>query len=244
MAVALDLFSVLLLGALGALIWFTLAQEHKNSQFHTEMISVPFTGYAGSGSAPPLTKRSSTGSTVDQISCPPGYAINIVTAAFDVYDPYQQCNPAGSLDSLATSCKDNPDPNVNPPCGNTYSAMGSAPPASATGANKEYLNTVCLYNTGGGGGSGACKMRDASAYLAAQCDGRSSCSVNIDPTFFGPYPCDLTPSSDSASDYTKLPRVSSSQTAPPGKNPAGSVSGVKQGYIVSGLFTCIPSSKS
>lgn len=110
-------------------------------------------------------------------------------------------------------------------------------------------NSICAP-----GGSGSCKPRDASAYLAAWCDGKGQCLTKNDPwmpntdnSAFGPLPCQLAAPGLNSGDYTSstngylgLPVVTSwnnvsssgtSNTPPPD---------FKQGYYVHGLFTCIP----
>lgn len=85
--------------------------------------------------------------------------------------------------------------------------------------NTNVVNTVCNPKSNSG-----CRPRDASAYLAAKCDGKDSCPLLFDPTDpnsgFGPAPCDT--------------RNTGQLPVTPGQN--GNFS---QGYYVHGLYTCI-----
>jgi len=82
---------------------------------------------------------------------------------------------------------------------------------------KNVVNKVCNPN-------GSCKPRDASAYLAAKCDGQDTCGVLFDPSDinsgFGPAPC-------ANMNQNQLPIT-------PGQG-----TNYNQGYYVHGLYTCI-----
>jgi hypothetical protein len=71
-----------------------------------------------------------------------------------------------------------------------------------------------------------CRPRDSSAYLAAKCNGQTTCNVTFDPDNaargFGPAPCRAT-----SDDISKLPQI------------LGQGGNFNQGYYVHGLYTCI-----
>lgn len=85
-------------------------------------------------------------------------------------------------------------------------------------APKNVVNAVCKPKS-------TCKPRDASAYLAAKCDGKDTCNLLFDPTDrdsgFGPTPCDIP-------NQNQLPIT-------PGQG-----TNYSQGYYVHGLYTCVP----
>ena len=113
-------------------------------------------------------------------------------------------------------------------------------------------NPTCTSNGSNGNG---CIPRDASAYLAEQCDGKSSCPINWNPsvaTYFGPKPCNIkvewtppdTPNG-TVPPYETLPMVSGWAGGQPGSGQY--VSGTQpatysQGFYVHGIYNCIPDS--
>lgn len=146
--------------------------------------------------------------------------------------------------------------------GVTYDGSSSScqtgTPTRVTGT----VNPVCAP-----GGQGQCAVRDASAYVAAKCNGQQSCSLTTSD--FGPYPCAMTPvncnivpgtgTGSAYGDWT-CTRVGSNQTA--GNqfcelpmnygNPGGvpSIQGqsangsaqpgsVSLGYKFSGVYSCV-----
>lgn len=97
---------------------------------------------------------------------------------------------------------------------------------------------------------GACKPRDASAYLAAWCDGKSSClgpgdvwnpNGNANVSQFGPLPCNI-PATSTDSRYASLPVVTGWGGGAPAQSKNGTNSPVtfNQGYYVHGVYSCIP----
>ena len=86
-------------------------------------------------------------------------------------------------------------------------------------APKNVVNKVCAPQ-----GQAKCRPRDASAYLAAKCDGKDTCNLLFDPSDrdsgFGPTPCDTL-------SQNQLPIT-------PGQGTS-----FNQGYYVHGLYTCI-----
>lgn len=253
MGAGLNVASALLFLGMALLIVLAVTTTRGNQKTVTASQSNPFYGFYGAAPGTnTLVKKTSSGTTVPAISCPDGYEVQIVTAVCEVYDPYQQCNPGvtvtgggagGSkvwttpLGSVTGTCKDNPQAT---PCQNTRAPPGT-PGGGGTCADPPEFNTVCQYPVGGAcAGTGDCVIRDASAYLAAQCDGKQSCSVTIEPSFFGPYPCNFPPSTSPP--YTSLPASSGTQTTPPVlSGGTGSTGGsTNQGYVVHGLFACVP----
>lgn len=84
-----------------------------------------------------------------------------------------------------------------------------------------------------------CRPRDASAYLAAECDGKNSCSVEWDwksSKFFGPLPCRISPGEDN---YSKLPIIPGWGGGQAARTDTTVNANYNQGYYVHGIFTCI-----
>ena len=108
--------------------------------------------------------------------------------------------------------------------------------------NNRGQNLTCL--------SGNCRKRDASAWLAAKCDGKQSCMTDKDPWIpsdptsgFGPLPCDIAvPNSVGAagSAYALLPIIPGWDAKQ--KDTAGDThqNSFSQGYYVHGLYSCVP----
>jgi len=104
-----------------------------------------------------------------------------------------------------------------------------------------------------------CIPRDASAYLAEQCNGKRSCTITwnpSDPTYFGPKPCNIevdwnAPSEGSGSaggnvsDYQNLPVAAGWGGGSPGSGQyqgSPQPSTYSQGFSTHGLFLCVPDS--
>ncbi len=112
-------------------------------------------------------------------------------------------------------------------------------------------NPTCTSNGSNGYG---CVPRDASAYLAEQCDGKRSCSITwnpSDPTYFGPKPCNIdvdwsTPTEGDVPDYQTLPVAAGWGGGQPGsgqyEGSNSQPSTYSQGFSVHGLFSCQPDS--
>lgn len=110
---------------------------------------------------------------------------------------------------------------VYPLCSNVIKTVNGTLPTSV-------VNTVCDPNNTIT--TSICRPRDASAYLAAKCDGKKTCVVQYDPenvqSGFGTRPCSSNVKMGSSL-YNKLPNT-----------PAGS-GNYTQGYYVHGIYTCI-----
>ena len=182
---------------LGLLVGWTAVATRKNNVGLSNSVLIPFSAFLNGGPGR-LVKKDGT----DQISCPAGTKINIVGAYYDVYDPYGQCSS-----SPADAVKDC-DPANSPLCDNTDAATGA--------------NDVCKP-----GGVGDCRLRDATAYLGRQCNGKEgACAVTLNNEFFGPDPCNsLEIGSD---DYQKLPALSGAPGAQAGS-----------GYYIHGIYACV-----
>lgn len=110
---------------------------------------------------------------------------------------------------------------------------------------KAGLNSTCSPSAGD---SHRCRPRDASAWLAAECDGKQECIATTGKNWlpnqkggaFGPLPCFI-PAKSGDSTYAGLPIVQGWG----GGTPAASADGVAapatfgQGYKVHGIYTCI-----
>jgi hypothetical protein len=102
-------------------------------------------------------------------------------------------------------------------------------------------------------GGGKCKPRDASAYLAKWCDGKSECLGSADDKWiphvqggpFGPLPCPILPSSSADSPYSQLPISTGWGGGPPSdsQNKRIDPATFNQGYYVHGIYTCVPDSE-
>jgi hypothetical protein len=128
----------------------------------------------------------------------------------------------------------------SPSCANTGETGASTP-----------QNPIC---------AGICIPRDASAYLAAQCDGNRTCSIKwnpSDPTYFGPKPCDIDvvwdgpPGGPGAaggdvSTYQNLPVAAGWGGGQPGsgqyEGSQSQPSTYSQGFYVHGIYNCVPDS--
>ena len=98
--------------------------------------------------------------------------------------------------------------------------------SNLTGTDKNVINKVCT----SANSTSNCRPRDASSYLAAKCNGQTTCNITFDPvnpnSGFGPSPCSaaIKPGTEG---YTSLPIT-------PGQG--GSYT---QGYYVHGIYSCI-----
>lgn len=90
--------------------------------------------------------------------------------------------------------------------------------------NADISKNTVINNTCKSRGKANCMSRDASAYLAKACDGKSTCNPSLSKGDLGPLPC--------ASGYIQGLPVSSGDN---GK--------YNQGFSFHGLYTCIPSKK-
>lgn len=108
-------------------------------------------------------------------------------------------------------------------------------------------------------GANGCAPRDASAYLAKACNGQQTCAATITPDFFGPYPCGSStftnpsttgsggitgcspPTTQVTSGYCSLPYTPGTDPSfTPTNGSAAAPTSFSQGYMVHGIYTCIP----
>lgn len=106
-----------------------------------------------------------------------------------------------------------------------------------------YQNTVCNpSNT-----TTNCRPRDASAYLAKYCDGKSTCLGSANDFWnpnepngpFGPLPCEISALWNDTN-YTQLPITTGWTGGAPDGGAANSPVSLSQGYYVHGIYTCVP----
>ena len=111
---------ILLLVGTALFLGFGIYYANKNLQRSQMRRLIPFSATMGPDANPnvPLTGKNADGQTVNQISCPAGYHVNIVGAFFQVFDPYGECtNPQDNLVSSA----------ITATCGATGSPAGPGP---------------------------------------------------------------------------------------------------------------------
>lgn len=209
-----------------------------------------------------------------QIQCPSGYEINIVSANFEVMDPYGTCSDT-PFQVYKTSCGDNSgyggcikkgedntcnDPEMECDEGSNLCIMKKfggedeffENPNTGRAAIKKvcenidlgtYTNKICGAKSGFN-----CIARDASAYLAAKCNGQQICKATVSNEYFGPWPCNLDPTknggvdcsdSKNTSDYCKLPYSSGWGGGPPQSSKENQDPNFNTGYYVHGLYTCV-----
>lgn len=137
-----------------------------------------------------------------------------------------------------------------PPLGSAIGYCASMPTCMFT---EKGLNDNC---TPSAGDTNKCRPRDASAYLANYCNGKTTClgdnkdiwkPNSTDNNPFGPLPCEISATSTGADagKYASLPVI----TGWGGGVPANSESNqsdpatFNQGYKIHGIFSCIPDSE-
>jgi hypothetical protein len=110
---------------IGVLIFTTISvlttRKNYSSSFHSRMI--PFSATVGSdGRQNNFTTVNTQGETVNQLSCPVGYKINVIGAMSQVVDPYGECLGAGPgsrgmTNVLKTTCGVNGTNTIPTPVG-------------------------------------------------------------------------------------------------------------------------------
>lgn len=151
-----------------------------------------------------------TGAGEVHLVCPAGTEVSIQDAFYRVRDPRGEC---GALPPSMHDC--------------TTVDSGSL---GCVEAIADLQNEVCAPD-----GTGACRPRDASPYLAAFCEGKRSCRIPLNQSIqvaVGPDPCNeisLTPpiSALNLTSYAALPESAMEGT-------------VLQGYELTGTYTCVP----
>jgi len=153
-------------------------------------------------------------------------------------NPGTSCNSHQDCGGSPMVCLNN-QCQVDPSQGQCMFCKGGrcAQAPACSNLNSAYQNTVCASSNT----KTKCRPRDASAYLAKECDGKQSCTVAWDPSksqFFGPLPCQV---SVHDSDYPLLPIIPGWDGGKPsGKGAKTEPANYKQGYYVHGIFTCVP----
>ena len=179
------------------------------------------------------------------------FKIEILGAYFDVFDPWGQCSPEPS-DIITQTCEQDEKTNQGL-CSNLVESVED------DGVSAQwYRNTVCgtKYQNGSGyggevnnktnnntesyGGSDyVCRLQDATPFLAAKCNGKKECRINLGISnevsqVFGSVPCYTAasgvPLKMEDTGYTRLP------------SDQGGVDDTKfqQGYVVKGIYRCVP----
>jgi len=162
------------------------------------------------------------------------------------------CSTDGSLaciggtclvDPGVTSCMACVDPSTGLPPGSGVQGYCASMPLCM--GVEDGLNGMCSPSKGD---SKKCRPRDATAYLAAHCDGKQTCLGDPSDVWtpktpggpFGPLPCQI-PASSNNSDYAQLPAINGWGGGTP-TGGAGDAEPVtfSQGYYVHGIYTCVP----
>lgn len=114
-----------------------------------------------------------------------------------------------------------------------------------TSSGSSYSNATCSDP------NNRCKIRDASAHLAARCDGKTKCLADSTDVWipsepngaFGPLPCDIK-ADQSDITYQSLPVIPGwNQGSTPAGGGQGKPASFSQGYYVHGIYTCVPDSE-
>ena len=187
------------------------------------------------------------------IRCNNGKKATIVNAQFYVYDSYRQCYPTGEMAFPPSQpndfTDDTSDANPNKYCGPYWTGGGAniriAP--TLTGEN-EYgdtgTGTGCKYdasNLDSGkfrecwGGEYQCTWKTITQYVAAQCDGKSTCNLKVDESI-GPSPCNMLMDLGAAgeTEFDHFPKsVEVENSVDPANTPGG-----QSGLYVTGTYLC------
>ncbi len=180
------------------------------------------------------------------------FKIEILGAYFDVFDPWGQCSPEPS-DIISQTCNQD-EKNNQGLCNNLVESIEEENGVSA----QWYRNTICgtKYKNGSGYGGEAnnknnnntesyggsnyvCRLQDATPFLAAKCNGKKECRINLGISnevsqVFGSVPCYTAasgvPLKMEDTGYMRLP------------SDQGGVDDTKfqQGYVVKGIYRCVP----
>lgn len=189
---------------------------------------------------------SSTAGTIQ--ACPANLGMKGCTSHNSCGDPTLVCmmNPGDTsgvcqLDPGASgSCMACVDGNGNP--GSDNGTCSTFPACANTIGG---INTFCSPEKGD---TFRCRPRDASAYLARHCDGKSFClggqNDKWDPNalggVFGPLPCQI-PAYSASKEYASLPISTGWAGGSPLSGDGGNAPATfHQGYYVHGIYGCVP----
>ena len=232
---------------IGTVVVLVLANNRANRDLAHEsedLTILPFAGFVSGATSSTLTDLNGN----PQIRCPAGKKISILGAFVEVYDPFLQCWPNGPTADFTTTCTSTPGGGT--PGGTPTGAPGGGTPggvwssACSNNTNATFQNKTCLPPSGvsspaaasaSTAGTVICARRDASAYIAAQCDGQNTCPLVIDSSTVGPLPCATYNGTGmvalSSAGMASLPLV-------PGITAQGATPTTEQGYNFHGIFVC------
>lgn len=198
-------------------------------------------------------------------ACPTGQACEPSQTPGDnnSYCVAQPCNDSTALPlpSSTTTWTCNKSPAL--PLTATQKSQGytgrMTPVEVCNNLNSNFQNATCA------NGANNCAPRDASAYLAKACNGQQTCNAQITSQFFGPYPCGgpnfnnpntsstnsvgatnvinacSPPSTSVTGGYCSLPYAPGTDPSfTPTNAPNAAGTSFSQGYMVHGLYTCVP----
>ena len=213
-----------------------------------------------------------TGSCVDDSSCSPGMSCksgkcapsqcqshgdcsgdNICGVNFgSSCDDSSDCSSDGSLTCVDGVCLIDPgmtsncmacvDDTTGAPISNGQTGTCASMPLCM--GIKGGLNPICSPKNGD---NYHCRPRDATAYLAAHCDGKQSClgseidswDPNLPEGYFGPLPCHISASTQDPV-YSQLPIISGWEGGAPLNASTINPISFSQGYYVHGIYSCVP----
>ncbi|MDX1471860.1 MAG: hypothetical protein R3213_10215 [Flavobacteriaceae bacterium] len=148
-----------------------------------------------------------------------------------------------AVDPGVTSCLACIDPKTGlPPAGNNPGFCAAMPVCMGV---ENGFNVTCSPSKGD---RYKCRPRDASAYLAAHCDGKQTClgnpsdkwDPNLQEGVFGPLPCQI-PAVSGNTPYATLPAITGWGGGTPNDGAkAPEPVTFSLGYKVHGIYTCIP----
>jgi hypothetical protein len=211
----------------------------------------------------PFNECTSKPLTAIQAACNPSQEFGKCSSSGDCLDQAYECDTTKGMCVLKTNLTD---------CSSTtipYPPYTQSPTYQfiPVNGNQGYCQDVLVCYSGTQGSSGSfngqnsscqsCAVRDASAYIADQCDGQATCS--LDMSNFGPSPCGIPPSTTAVSGpedvlterqagdpYYQLPFTYGSNGLPAipnsdlgGQSPSIGPTSVNIGYYVHGIYTCV-----
>jgi len=137
---------VLLIALITVLVFLITRKSRQNLQQGTITTFYPFSATVGAdGSDSYVVGQDGNGNTVNQIQCPTGYTVNIVSSFVQPIDPYGSCIPPIVDGATLTS---NMSPQLQVGCGVNSSGTAISPPP--------YAQATCTQDSDCGGVNFSC----------------------------------------------------------------------------------------